>query len=82
MAILDREIACYEELRADLEREYAGSWVLIHQEDLVGIYSAYAEADQAAADHCGREPCLVRQIGVQKPFAPPALARFQYAIQN
>ena len=38
MAVLDREIALYEELRADLYRKHNGAWVLIHQDKIIGVY--------------------------------------------
>ena len=76
---LDQEIAHYETLRPELEAEHKGSWAVIHQQELVGIYPDYEQADEAAYRCAGREPCLVRQIGVVKTFKPPFRIRIQDA---
>ena len=41
MAQLEREIAKYEELRSELERDHFGQWVVIYSGKLVGTYDDF-----------------------------------------
>ena len=43
---LDWNIAAYERLRSDLEREHVGEWVVIRAQTLVGLFDSF----NAAAD--------------------------------
>lgn len=81
MAVLDEEIALYEEMRAYLEREHGGAWVLIHQREMVGTYHSYEDADKVAVSRYGRGPCLIRKVG-DKPFPLPAAVRFRYVARD
>ena len=66
MSELDREIAAYESMRANLESHHMGQWVLVHNENLVEVYSSFDEAAEVAVRKFGRGPYLIRQVG-----APP-----------
>ena len=71
MIELDREIAAYETMRADLENQHMGEWVLVFNENLIGVYPSFDEAAQVAVREFGRGPYLIRQIGAP-PIAMPA----------
>ena len=68
MVELDREIAAYDAMRADLENRHMGEWAVVFNTDLVGIFSSFEDAAQAAVQKFGRGPYLIRQIG-----APPVV---------
>ena len=68
MADIKSEIAAYEKLRQDLERDQMGKWVLMHDEQVIGIFDAFEAAAEEAVQKFGRGPYLLRQIG-----APPVV---------
>ena len=75
MIELDREIAAYETMRADLENRHMGEWVLVFKENLIGVYPSFDGAAQVAVQAFGRGPYLIRQIGAP-PFTMPASVAF------
>ena len=77
MIELDREIAAYETMRADLENRHMGEWVLVHDEKLFGIYPSFDDAAQVAVKEFGRGPYLIRQIGAA-PVTMPASVMYQF----
>lgn len=77
MIELDREIAAYETMRADLENQHMGEWALIFDEKLVGVYPSFEEAAQVAVHEFGRGPYLIRQIGAP-PVTMPASVIYNF----
>ena len=71
MTELDREIAAYETIRADLENQHMGKWILIFNEKLIGVFSSFDEAAKDAVEKFGRGPYLIRQVGAP-PITMPA----------
>ena len=71
MAKLSQEIAAYESMRAELEADCFGKWVLVHDEELTGVYTAFEQAAEDAVRKFGRGPFLIRQVG-QPPLVLPA----------
>jgi hypothetical protein len=71
MIELDREIAAYETIRADLENGHMGEWALVFNQDLVGTFPSFDEAAQLAVQKFGRGPYLIRQVGAP-PVTMPA----------
>lgn len=63
---LDEDIAFYETLRADLEGQRLGKWVLVHDRKLEGLYDSFEGAAASAVERFGSGPYLIRQVG-----APP-----------
>lgn len=63
---LDREIAAYESMQAELENKHMGEWVLIFDEKLIGTFPSLDAAAEVAVGRFGRGPYLIRQVG-----APP-----------
>ena len=68
MAELDREIAAFEKMRPDLEKQHLGKFVLIKQSKLVGVYESFEQVAEEAVKQFGRGPYLLRQVG-----APPVI---------
>ena len=66
MADIDKELAAYEEKRAELEAQHMGKWVLIRGGTLVGVFDSMEAAAKDAVERFGRGPYLIRQVG-----APP-----------
>ena len=64
--ILDREIAAFEALRDELERDHLYDWVVFHDEQFIGAYEDFQDAAAEAVRRFGRGPYLIRQVG-----APP-----------
>ena len=63
-AQLGKEIAAYEtKYRAKLEADHCGKYVLVHNEELIGVYEDNYEAMQEAVAKFGRGPYLIREIG-------------------
>ena len=77
MIELDREIAAYETMRADLENRHMGQWALVFNESLIGVYPSFDEAAQVAVREFGRGPYLIRQVGAP-PVTMPASVMFQF----
>jgi len=77
MIELDREIAAYETMRADLENRHMGEWALVFNEKLIGIYPSFDEAAQVAVREFGRGPYLIRQVGAS-PIIMPASVVYHF----
>ena len=70
-----REMAAYDEMRAELEAEHLGKWVIVRNRELVDIYETFEDAAEAAIARFGRGPYHIREVG-DEPVRqlPPALA--------
>ena len=71
MTKIDREIAAYDAMRAELENQHMGEWVLFFGEKLIGVFPTLEEAATDAVQKFGRGPYLIRQIGAP-PISMPA----------
>ena len=78
MAEITQEIAAYERMQSDLEREHLGKWVVVHDEELIGAYDDFEEAAYEGVQRFGRGPFLLRQVGA-KPLNPWTPAVYQEA---
>ncbi len=65
MAEITQEIAAYERMQGDLEREHLGKWVVVHDEELIGAYDDFEDAAHAGVQRFGRGPFLLRQVGAR-----------------
>ena len=75
MGEIDSEIAAFEGMKAGLEAEHMGRWVVIHDRVLVGIFDAFEAAADRAVTLFGRGPYLIRQVGAQ-PLTLPTSVMF------
>ena len=60
-------------MREELERRAHGKFAVFHGTDLLGASDDLELAAQAAVERFGREPYLIRQIGVEPDYIPPAV---------
>ncbi len=70
MKVLTTEIARYESMRADLERNHDGEWVVIYKDEFVGTFESFESAGDEAARRFGRGPYLIRKIGAPPQMLP------------
>ena len=63
MAKLSEEIAAYERMQDLLETDHFGEWVVVHDGELIGAYSAFEDAADTAIRRFGRGPYLIRRVG-------------------
>ncbi len=63
----------YETIRAKLETESLGKWVVVSDGKLVGVYDSNPEASEVALPLTQRGACLVRQIGYRTKVLPLSL---------
>ena len=59
--VLEHELKTYEQRLPDL-RAHEGKFVLIHDDEVVGIFVAYEDAIRAGYEKYGLSPFLVKQI--------------------
>jgi len=62
MAVLETELKTYEENREKLLAEAEGKYVLIHGEDVLGVYESQMDAISAGYENLGEVPFLTKQI--------------------
>jgi hypothetical protein len=78
MADILKDLATYESMRAELEADSMGRWVLIHDRILIGRFDSLQEAAEEAVRKFGRGPYLIRQVGAA-PITLPASVMFNLA---
>jgi hypothetical protein len=81
MADLDQDIAAFEAMRAELEKNHMGKWVLFHNARLVDAYDSFEGAADEAVKHFGRGPYLIRQVGA-RPMTIPASVMYRWSHAN
>ena len=59
---LERELATFQAKLPDLWATAAGKYVLIHGEEVAGVYGTWGEASDAGYERFGLDPVLVKQI--------------------
>lgn len=70
--MLEHELESYERVKNTVP---LGQVVLIHGDELIGVYATEAQALSEGARRFGREPFLVRQVRDKEPvFSNPALS--------
>ena len=75
MDAIRREMAAYEEMRAELEAEHLGKWVIVRNRELVGVFETFEDAAEAAIARFGSGPYHIREVGHERVIQlPPAVA--------
>ncbi|HEX4960516.1 MAG TPA: hypothetical protein VF173_06735 [Thermoanaerobaculia bacterium] len=70
--MFEKEIAVYSKIKSKLP---LGQFVLIHGDELIGVFATDAEAVTAGARRFGLEPYLVRQVrSEESAISNPALS--------
>ena len=68
---LSVEMALYEKRRAEFERDHKMEWVVIHGDQVVGIFADFQDAARTAVEKYSRGPYLIEEIG-SPPLPMPA----------
>ena len=71
--MLDREIAAYNAIRDELERDHLYDWVVFHDEQLICAYEDFQDAAAEAVRRFGRGPYLIRQVGAPPRTLPASI---------
>ncbi len=74
MATIKTEIAAYKKMQRELEAQHLGKWVVVHDEQLIGVYESLQNAGVDAITKFDRGPYLIHQVG--KPFEIHLPAKF------
>ncbi len=74
--VLDREIAAFNAMRDELERDHLYEWVVFHDEQLINTYEDFQDAAAEAVRRFGRGPYLIRQVGAP-PLTLPASVMYR-----
>ena len=61
-------------MRADLEIDHFGEWVVVRDEKVAGTYESFEKAAEDAVIRFGRGPYLIRRIGASAPPLPASFA--------
>lgn len=70
-AALHRNMAAYETMRAELERDCMDKWVIIYECELAGTYETEEDALRDAPHRFGWGPYHIRQVGRQRTYVAP-----------
>jgi hypothetical protein len=62
MAVLEKERKVYAKQRPELLKTHAGQFALIHDDELVGTYTSFAEAYGEGVKKFGTEPFFIQEI--------------------
>ena len=58
------QIQAYEDRKEELERDYLGRWIIIHQGKVKGDYDSCDSAEEARRDmNINITECLVKHVG-------------------
>jgi len=64
---LEKELARFAALKAELLKNHGGKFVLIRGEDFCGAYDTAENAYTEGVKRFGREPFIVKQVLEQEP---------------
>ena len=73
MAVLEHEIATFEENRKDLEASSMGKWVLVFDHSIIGTFDSFEDAADHAVGRFGAGPYLIRQVGTSSVTLPASV---------
>jgi len=59
---LEKELARFDALKAELLKTYDGKFALIHGDDFIGAFDSAENAYSEGVKRFGREPFLIRRI--------------------
>ena len=62
VAHLQKELETFEANKDQLVADSSGKWVVIHADEIAGVWDTYEDALKSAYEKYGLEPFLVKQI--------------------
>ena len=60
---LSKELTVYNQNKIEFEAKHRWQWVVIHEDEIVGVYDDFQDAADVAVTKFGRGPYLIKQIG-------------------
>lgn len=63
---LEKELAAFEKLKAELLKNHKDKFALIHGDDFIGAFDTPDAAYQSGVQAFGKEPFLVKRIAEQE----------------
>ena len=60
--VLEKELAKYEAMKPALLGSAAGKYVLIHHDDVAGVFESFTDAVREGYQKFGNVPFLVKQV--------------------
>jgi hypothetical protein len=81
MSDINDEVRAFQSMRARLESEHMGEWVVIHDGKLIGTFATFESAADDAVRKFGRGPFLIRQVGAP-PTTLPVSVMFPWNAQG
>jgi hypothetical protein len=73
MAELEKEIAAFEKIRAELEAHHKGKWVVVRDAKLEDTFDNFERAAEYAVKRFGAGPYLIRQVGAPEATLPASV---------
>lgn len=70
---LDRDIAAFEAMKAELEEHHNHKWVLFQGGKFVGAFDTIDNVANEAIRRFGKGPYLIRQVGASKTSLPASV---------
>ena len=61
-ATLEENIAAYEAMRGELERDHLFKWVVFYDTKLIGVFDSLDCAAEEAIERFGKGPYLIREV--------------------
>jgi hypothetical protein len=75
VAVLEKERKVYEKEKPELLKTHAGQYALIHDDDLIGTYSSFADAYDEGVRRFGLDSFFIQEIREDDPKSgSPALS--------
>ena len=76
-AALARNIASFEAMRDELEKQHLGKFVVFHEGQFVGSFDTLDNAAREAVSKFGHGPYLIRRVGDPASIPLPASVAYQ-----
>lgn len=80
--ILAKDIAAFEQMKAELLQHYNGKFVVFHKGQFEGSFDSFDSAARDALKRFCDSPFLIRQVGAPEVMAMPASVAFRPANAN
>lgn len=75
MPHLEKDLAAFTKMKAELETHHLGKWVVFHDGALIDSFDTFDSAASEAVRRFGGGPYLIRQVGAPE-FTLPASVVF------
>jgi hypothetical protein len=67
------DIVAFEAMRAALEADHLGKWVLFYNRELIDFFDNFDDAAKLAVERFGKGPYLIRRIGAHTVTLPASV---------